>query len=67
MDTKFIEVSPIGRIQLSAAVILRVSVVIRHAFAAQIIVAAEHPTGYFLRAALIAAVVIGHALILAQK
>jgi hypothetical protein len=67
MHAKFIKVGPIGRIQLSAAVILRVGVVIGHAFAAQIIVGTQDPTRYFLWAALIAAVVVGHALILAQK
>ena len=42
MDTKFIEVGPISRIQLSAAVILWIGVVIRDSFAAQVIVSAQH-------------------------
>jgi hypothetical protein len=46
MDTKFIEVGTIGRIQLSAAVIVRVSVVICNSFAGQIIVGAQHPARY---------------------
>src|SRR5580698_375336 len=33
MEAKFIEVGPIGRIQLSTAVILWIAVVIRHPFA----------------------------------
>ena len=67
MDTKFIEVSPIGWIQLSAAVIRRVSIVIRHPFATQIIVGAQHPTQYFLWTVLITAVAIRQALITGSK
>jgi hypothetical protein len=67
MDTKFIEIGPIGRIQLSAAVILRVGIVVRYSFATEIIVGAQHSTRYFLWASLIAAVVIRYARILAQK
>jgi hypothetical protein len=67
MNAKFIEVGSIGRIQLSTAVILRVFIVIRHSFAAQIVVGAQHPARYLLRTALVAAVMIGEAFILAQK
>ena len=35
MDTKFIQVGPVSRIQLSAAVILWIGVVIRDSLAAQ--------------------------------
>ena len=40
MDTKFIEIGPISRIQLSATVILWIGVMIRDSLAAQVIVAA---------------------------
>jgi hypothetical protein len=58
MNAKFIEVSPVGRIQLSAAVVLGVSIVIRHSFAAQIVICAQHPTRYFLWAVVIHTIVI---------
>jgi hypothetical protein len=48
MDAKFIEVSPVGRIQLSAAVILWVSIVIGHSLAAQVIIGAQHAPWDFL-------------------
>src|SRR5271168_234285 len=67
VDTKFVEVGPIGRVQLSAAVILWIAVVIRDPFAAQVIVSAQYTSRYFLRAALIAAVVIRQAFIPAQE
>src|ERR1700683_183831 len=67
MDTKFIQVGPISRVQLSAAVILWIGVVIRDSFAAQVIVSAQDLSRYFLWSALIAAVVIGQTFILAQK
>src|ERR1700736_211331 len=66
-DTKFVEVGPTGRVQLSAAVVLWIGVVIRDSFAAQVVVSAQYPSGYFLRTALIAAVVIRPAFILAQE
>src|SRR5690348_8152014 len=67
MDTKFVEVGPIGRVQLSAAVILWIAVVIRDPFAAQVIVSAQYSSRYFLCAAPIAGVVIRQAFILAQE
>ena len=67
MDTKFIEIGPIGRIQLSAAVILWIGVMIRDSFAAQVIVSAQDLSRYFLWTATIAAVVIRRTLILAQE
>jgi len=51
VHTKFIEVSTIGGIQLPAAVICWVGVVIRHSFAAQVVVGAQHLTGIFCRPA----------------
>jgi hypothetical protein len=65
MYTKFIEIGPIGRIQLSAAVILWIGVVIRDSLAAQVIVGAQDLARYFLGTATIAAVVIRQAFILA--
>src|SRR5579859_5244017 len=38
MDAKFIEVGPVGRIQLSAAVILGVGIVIGNSFATQVVI-----------------------------
>ena len=67
MDRKFIVVGPIGRIQLSAAVILWIGVMIRNSFAAQVIVSAQNLARYLLRPATIAAVVIRRAFILAQE
>ena len=67
MDTKLIEVGPIRRIQLPAAVVLCVGVVIRDSFATQVVVCAYYPSRYFLRTAIVAAVVIRQAFILAQK
>jgi hypothetical protein len=67
MDTKFIEVGPIRGIQLPAAVVLCIGVVIRDSFAALIIVGAQHPTRYFLWTAIMAAVVISNTFILPQK
>src|ERR1700675_1252055 len=67
VDTKFVEVGPIGRVQLSAAVILWITVVIRDPFAAQVIVSTQYSSRYFLWAALIAAVVIRQPSILAQE
>jgi hypothetical protein len=61
MDTKFIQVGPVSRIQLSTAVVLWIGVVIRDSFAAQVAVSAQYPSGYFLRTALTAAVVIRQA------
>src|ERR1700693_5274096 len=63
MDTKFIQVGPIGRVQLSAAVILWIGVVIRDSFAAQVVVSTQYSSRYFLWAALIAAVVIRQAFV----
>ncbi len=40
MNTEFIEVASVGRIQFSATMILWVSIVIRHSFTAQIIIGA---------------------------
>src|SRR5579864_8763818 len=48
MDTKFIEVASICWIQLSAAVVLGVGVVISDSFAAQVIVGAQYLSRYFL-------------------
>src|SRR6202011_1325957 len=62
VDTKFVEVGPISRVQLSAAVVLWIGVVIRDSFAAQVVVSAQYLSGYFLRTALIAAVVIRQSL-----
>src|SRR5580693_7311387 len=67
MYTKFIEISPIGRIQLSAAMIRWIGVVIRDSLAAQVIVGAQDLARYFLWTATIAAVVIRQAFILAQE
>jgi hypothetical protein len=67
MDTKFVEVAPIGLVQLSAAVILWIGVVIRDPFAAQVIVSTQYSSRYFLWAALVAAVVIRQAFIPAQE
>src|SRR5580692_588094 len=67
VDTKFVEVGPIGRVQLSAAVILWIAVMICDPFAAQVIVSTQYSSRYFLWAALIAAVVIRQAFILAQE
>src|SRR6266446_1348426 len=67
MDTKLIEVGPIRRIQLPAAVVLCIGVVIRDSFATQVVVGAQHPTRYFLWTAIIAVVVISHTSILPQK
>src|ERR1700721_347589 len=67
MDTKFVEVGPIGWIQLSTAVILWIAVVIRDPFAAQVVVSIQYSSRYLLWAALIAAVVIRQTFILAQK
>ena len=67
MDTKLIEVGPVNVIQLSTAVILWIGIVIRDSFAAQVVVGAQYPSRHFLYTALVAAVVIGQALILAQK
>jgi hypothetical protein len=67
VDTEFVEVAAIGRVQLSAAVILWIAVVIRDPFAAQVIVSTQYSSRYFLWAALIAVVVIRQALILVQE
>ena len=67
LDTKFVEVGPIGRVQLSAAVILWIAVMVRDTFAAQVIVSTQYSSRYLLWAALIAAVVIRQAFILAQE
>jgi hypothetical protein len=40
MNTKFIGIAPLGRIQLSTAVILRIAVVIRDSFAAEMVISA---------------------------
>src|ERR1700721_3351882 len=58
VDTKFVEVAPIGRVQLSAAVIPWIAVVIRDRFAAQVIVGAQYSSRYFLWPATVARVVI---------
>src|SRR5579863_7765660 len=58
VDTEFVEVGPIDRVQLSAAVILWITVVIREPFPAQVIVSAQYTSRYFLCATLIAAVLI---------
>src|SRR4029077_15020330 len=65
--TKFVEVGPIGRVQLSAGVILWIAVVIPDPFAAQVIVSTQYSSRYCLCGALIAAVVIRQAFILAQE
>src|SRR5580658_2569257 len=67
VDTEFVEVGPIGRVQLSTAVILRIAVVIRDPFAAQVVVSTQYSSRYFLWAALIAGVVIRQPFILAQE
>jgi hypothetical protein len=67
MDTEFVEVAPISRIQLSTAVILWIGVVIRDSLASQVIVSAQELSRYFLWAATIAAIVIRQSFILAQK
>jgi hypothetical protein len=67
VDTEFVEVGPIGRIQLSAAAILCIAVMIRNPFAAQVIVSAQDLARYFLWTATIAGVVIGQAFILAEE
>jgi hypothetical protein len=67
MHPKFIEVGPICRIQFATAVILRIGVVVGDTFAAEIVISTQDPPRDFLRTALIAAIVVGHALILAQK
>ena len=63
MHTKFIEIGPIGRIQLPAAVIRWIGVVIRDSLAAQVIVGAQDLARYFLWTATIAAVVTRQAFI----
>ena len=67
MDTEFVEVAPIGRIQLSTAVVLWIGVVIRDSFAAQVIVGAQHLSRYFLWTAAVAAVLIWQTFVLAQE
>ena len=67
MDTKFIQVATVSRIQFSAAVICRIGIVIRDSLAAQVIVCAQDSSRYCLWAAAIAAVVIRQTFILAQK
>ena len=67
MNTKFVKVGPISRVQFSAAVILWIGVVIRDTFAAQVIVSTQYSSRYFLWAAVIAAVVIRQTFIFAQE
>jgi hypothetical protein len=67
MDTEFIEIGPVSRIQLSAAMILGIGVVIRNSLAAQVIVGAQNLARYFLWPAAIAAVVKRQAFVLAQE
>jgi hypothetical protein len=64
MDTKLVQIAPISRIQLSAAVILRIRVVIRDPFTTQVIVGAQYSSRYFLWAATISGVVIRRAFVL---
>src|SRR6185437_1309157 len=67
MDSEFVEVGTISRIQLSAAVILCIAVVIRNSLAAQVVVSAQNLARYFLRAVAIAAVAIRQPLILGYE
>jgi hypothetical protein len=67
MDTEFVEIGPISRIQLSAAVILWIGAMIRNSFAAQVIPSARDLSRYFLWTATIAGAVIRQAFILAQE
>ena len=67
VDTEFVEVAPIGRIQLSTAMVLWIGVVIRDSFAAQVVVGAQYLSRYFLWTAAIAAVLIRQTFVLAQE
>ena len=48
MDTKLVQIAPISRIQLSAAVIFWIRVVIRDSFTARVIVGTQYSFRYFL-------------------
>jgi hypothetical protein len=62
MNTEFIRIASIRRIQLAAAMILWIGVVKRNSFAAQVVIGA-HPSRYFLWAAMIHVVVIRNSLV----
>src|SRR3984957_15478412 len=63
VHSKFVEISPVGGVQSSAAVVHGIRIVIGDTFSAQIIVGTLHPTGNFLRSAVIHAVLVGFALL----
>ena len=67
MNAKLIEVGSISRIQLSAAVILWIGVVIRDSLAALVVVGAQHSPGYVLWTTIVAAVAIRQAFVLASR
>jgi hypothetical protein len=64
VHAELIQVRSVRGIEAAAAVVLGVDVVIRDAFSTAILVGAFHPSGNLLRAALIAAVLIGSALVI---
>ena len=63
VHAELVEVGAVGGIERAAAVVFRVGIVIGDAFAAEVVVGALDAAGNFLRAGMVAAVVVGSAFV----